>query len=612
MTETPARARPPAQARTVVLRLITVAMVGILGLATIGILSPGQSVAGQRAGMQAGVTAAGEGCRPGPTPTPKPTKDPNATPTPKPTGPTPTPWPTPPGITGLDVSHWNGYPSFPKLYGWGMRFVFSKATQGTSFIDQTYERHTREARGAGLEVGAYHFYDYTMDGVAQARHFLDRVRATSGLNKLLPLVVDVECLRTIGISYHAPATQQLHAMLDEIYAQTGRYPMIYTSRLMWKAVLGAPSDFGEYPLWVACWKCNTIYMPNGWKSWLFWQVGGYRFPGIGALDGNVFSSTKGAKLRALRQRAVRIAKGAAYATSQQTTVDLVGVDGKDVRVALGNGPFGEWQPYQKRLPFELAPNEGPQTARVQLRSFRGVRSPVFSDDIILETQPPKITELALSLTQGGRAAASGARVPATARMSASDVGSGVAASVVEATCGNRIQSSDGGASGKAQVAAQLGLEGCSVKGTASDVAGHSVEKTVGPLSIGVHDIRSSDTRVALRGAWSDVEGTKAIGKTLVRATAAGPSAKLRFKGAQVALVAQRGPSGGQAEVVLDGAVVATVDLYAATTSARRLVFVSDVQPGAHVIVVRSLGKGQAASQGTAVELDAFVVLDRTR
>ena len=131
------------------------------------------------AGGASQVAAQGDGSPPPTTePTPTPTPSPTPTPTPK-----PTPWPTPEGVKGLDVSHWNGHPDFDKLRNAGMRFVFSKASQGTSFVDDTFRRHTREARDAGLLAGAYHFFDYTKGGKAQAQHFLRTVRSTTGLER---------------------------------------------------------------------------------------------------------------------------------------------------------------------------------------------------------------------------------------------------------------------------------------------------------------------------------------------------------------------------------------------------------------------------------------------
>jgi len=154
---------------------------------------------------------------------------------------------------------------FDRAAALGVRFVIAKASQGLSMRDPWFAIHAGQARAAGIEVGAYHFFDYRKDGRRQARRFLAAVRAATGLRRLLPLVVDVETLKSLGDPNKARAKARLHALLDELYRQTGRYPMIYTSRSMWERVVGAPLGFGRYPLWVACWKCDTVHLPRGWS-----------------------------------------------------------------------------------------------------------------------------------------------------------------------------------------------------------------------------------------------------------------------------------------------------------------------------------------------------------
>lgn len=554
---------------------------------------------------------------PEPTPPPAPTPSPTPSPTPTPTPtPKPTPWPTPPGVTGLDVSHWNGYPDFEQLYASGMRFVFSKATQGTTLQDTTYRRHTREARAAGLEVGAYHFFDYRKDGTRQAQYFLDYVRAQTSLDGLLPLVVDVECLSTLGPSDHTSARTRLHAMMDELYRQTGRYPMIYTSRHMWQQVVGAPRSFGFYPLWVACWKCDTLYMPNGWDSWLFWQVGQFRFPGIGGLDGNVFDSTRMSDLRAQRQRPVTINRNAQFAPEVGAQLDLRGADGREVRVAVGDGSFGSWEPFARSFDFSLADGEGEsdgsREVRAQLRSARGVRSPIFSDDIVLDTQAPSLERLAVSMAADARVPRSGARVPALAGMAASDATSGLDRSVLAATCGGRQRASVISSSSTADLGYLLDLRGCDLEAKATDLAGHVAARRLADLRVGLADVRNGSQRITLSGKWVQRSAADALRKTLLRASKAGARVTMTFDGSQVAIVAQRGPNGGRAEVIIDGQPAGTIDLYAPSKDVRRIVFLANVRRGEHVISVRVLGTGRAASSGSVVKLDAFLVLDRRR
>lgn len=535
---------------------------------------------------------------------------PSPSPTPSPT-PKPTPWPVPPGVRGLDVSHWNGFPDFVKLYDAGMRYVFSKATQGYSFVDTTYQRHTREARKAGLEVGAYHFFDYQKGGKRQAQHFLDTLRATTGLNSLLPLVVDVECLESIGTSNHTKARQRLHGLMSELYRQTGRYPMIYTSQSMWTKVVGAPSGFGQYPLWVACWKCNNLYMPKGWSEWLFWQVGLFRFPGAANLDGNIFNSTAMSRLRAVRQRPVKLENGAEYALGRGVRADLRGVDGSDVRIALGDGVLGAWQPFQRQFELQLAPAEGPQNVQIQLRSFRGVTSPIFRASIVLDSVAPAISGPRLSLASGGRVPKTGARAPASANLSARDVTSGLKSSALRAYCGGSQRGSAVGVAGEARLAFNLDIKGCEVSGEARDVAGHTKTRSFHP-KVQLADARSNSKVLTFKGEWKTIRRDSAVKGTLARGSGGGAEVRLRFTGAQFAVVARRGPDSGQVKVILGGKRVDTIDLYSPTVDNRRVVLVRNVPPGAHVLKLRAAGTGSPESSGSDVWLDAILVLDRRK
>jgi len=77
----------------------------------------------------------------------------------------------------------------------------------------------------------------------------------------------------------------------------------------------------------------------------------------------------------------------------------------------------------------------------------------------------------------------------------------------------------------------------------------------------------------------------------------------------VAWVAPRGADRGYAHVYLDGTKVATVNLYSSSTQYRKLVYVKTWSTsGAHTLKVYVPGTKPAASTGTRVDIDAFVVL----
>ena len=81
-----------------------------------------------------------------------------------------------------------------------------------------------------------------------------------------------------------------------------------------------------------------------------------------------------------------------------------------------------------------------------------------------------------------------------------------------------------------------------------------------------------------------------------------------FSGNSVSWIAARGPFAGIAAVVLDGALVAQVDLYAPALAWQTNVFARQgLGPGEHTIVVEVTGAKNPAATAAAVLIDAFDV-----
>lgn len=114
--------------------------------------------------------------------------------------------------------------------------------------------------------------------------------------------------------------------------------------------------------------------------------------------------------------------------------------------------------------------------------------------------------------------------------------------------------------------------------------------------------------VVYTGAWRPGALSGAYGGSVRHAETSGSKAIYSFTGAYVSWVSTRARNGGKAEVWLDGARVATVDLYADSTQTRQAVFTRAVPDGAHKLEIRVLGTRNASSSGTRVDVDAFVVL----
>jgi len=122
----------------------------------------------------------------------------------------------------------------------------------------------------------------------------------------------------------------------------------------------------------------------------------------------------------------------------------------------------------------------------------------------------------------------------------------------------------------------------------------------------------ASTAISLAGTWRTRASTLYSGNRMSYNNVAGSTLTASFTGGRIELVADKDPYRGQAEVLIDGAVVATIDCYAPATQIQAVVFVRDVAQGSHTITVRPTGLKDPAARGTFVVVDAFNVYPVSR
>ena len=145
---------------------------------------------------------------------------------------------------------------------------------------------------------------------------------------------------------------------------------------------------------------------------------------------------------------------------------------------------------------------------------------------------------------------------------------------------------------------------------AQDAAGNWSGWKQGP-GFEIEVFQESDGVIGYAGTWNTEALSSAYGGGLKYANATGESAELSFGGASsVAWVAPKDANRGKAEVLVDGALAKTVDLYSSTTQARKMIYAKNQMTTSrtYTIRVRVPGTKNAASAGTRVDIDAFVVL----
>lgn len=191
-----------------------------------------------------------------------------------------------PTVEGVDVYAGDGAIDWAKLKASGRVFAFIKATQGNYNKQSTFAAHWSGAAANGLYRSAYHFFDATIDGNAQAQWFLDEVNAAGGMRATdLPAMLDIECptssvqaMAQANCEYAGnsgwapPATlaQRAFDWLAAVEKATGKKPIVY-SYPAWFADAGfTDARLAAYPLFIATYgACASV--PPPWTSAVFWQ-----------------------------------------------------------------------------------------------------------------------------------------------------------------------------------------------------------------------------------------------------------------------------------------------------------------------------------------------------
>lgn len=129
-------------------------------------------------------------------------------------------------IDFVDLSHHNTVTldGLRKARAAGVRGVYHKATEGSTYTDPTYDGRRKMADAAGLPFGAYHFARPAVgDAKAEARHFLDVAKPKPG--DLLP-ALDLETTEGLTLAQLRTWAETWCATVAK--ACGGRRPVVYS------------------------------------------------------------------------------------------------------------------------------------------------------------------------------------------------------------------------------------------------------------------------------------------------------------------------------------------------------------------------------------------------
>lgn len=184
---------------------------------------------------------------------------------------------------GIDISKHNGKINFKKVKEAGFEFAFIRIAYrgygkaGNLKEDEMYKTNLKNAKDAGLEIGAYVFSQAINEEEAmeEAKFAVDLLK---GYSLDLPLVFDPETIkgdiaRTDNID-GLQFTKNAIAFCEEI-KKSGFTPAIY-SNLVWEDYYYDLSKLQDYAIWYA--DYNKI--PQTPYDFMYWQ-----FSEVGIVDG---------------------------------------------------------------------------------------------------------------------------------------------------------------------------------------------------------------------------------------------------------------------------------------------------------------------------------------
>lgn len=165
---------------------------------------------------------------------------------------------------GIDVS------SYQKDIDWSatakdknIKFVYVKATEGSTYRSRHYQYNIENARQYGIHVGAYHFFRPNVPVEKQFLNFTSVVKKED--QDLIPLI-DVE-VRGNNLTVKALVDSVL-AFADKLEDHYGCKPMIYTGHAFYNSYLSG--KISGYLLFIARYSKVEPRLTGG-ANWVLWQ-----------------------------------------------------------------------------------------------------------------------------------------------------------------------------------------------------------------------------------------------------------------------------------------------------------------------------------------------------
>lgn len=164
---------------------------------------------------------------------------------------------------GIDVSHYQGTIDWAQVArGNNISYAYMKATEGATYVDDTYTYNIREARRAGLSVGSYHFYRPNVSPEEQFENMVSNIKANE--QDLAP-IIDIEHRGNVSEGRFIADLKALIRMVEHHY---GCKPLLYSYQNFYNRYL--IGHFDGYHFMIAKYQDEQPILNDG-RTYIMWQ-----------------------------------------------------------------------------------------------------------------------------------------------------------------------------------------------------------------------------------------------------------------------------------------------------------------------------------------------------
>jgi len=194
----------------------------------------------------------------------------------------------------VDLSHWDPASNYNTVKSSGIAGVIYKATEGTSYTDDTYVGQQKAAKSVGLLWGAYHFADASNVN-SQIDNFM---------RFACPDPDELFCLDWEDNGGNVMSAANAQTWITEVEKQLNRpgQCVIYSGNTAKEKISGKNSFFGSRRLWLCQYTTGTPTWQESWDNYWLWQfTDGQNGPsphsisGIGHCDINSYDRDGGSQ-----------------------------------------------------------------------------------------------------------------------------------------------------------------------------------------------------------------------------------------------------------------------------------------------------------------------------